>query len=235
VSENFANQLQLRVRKSFLIWGVLCAIFFIAFGTWSVFAAALNIDDSFPHPFSMAVFAGVFWGAWFILSLYMIAAYYREKLTVTSRSITHQGVLRTRTTAISDITSAKWRAWTNGGSIVIRYPNSRIKIHFDKFLMDEREQLITGLRELLPEDCQYNWDVFVRSQPLAPTHPQKSRSSAILCMALFFITAAVFVYFWHIQFGPWFLVIGVACGLVGLWYSFRIFRFVPDSESESTA
>ncbi len=234
MSENFANQLELRGRKSFLTMGILCAIFFAAFGTWSVIAAALNFDDSFPHPIPTAVLAGVFWAAWFILSLYMIAIYYREKLTVTSRSITHQGVLRSRTTAISDIISAKWRTWHKGG-IVICYPNSQFKIHFDRFPADKGEQLIALLRELLSEDCQRNWDVFVRSQPLAPTRPEKSRSAAIVCVALFFITAATFATFWYVQLTPWLIVVGVGCGFVGLWYSIRVFKFIPDSESESTA
>ncbi len=232
--QEFTNPLQLRVRKSYLILGVVCAIGFAAIGTWSVVVAASNIDGSFPHPIPMAVFSGIFWGAWFLLSLYIIAASRREKLTVTSHSITQEGVFRSRTTAMSDVTSVKWRTWPVGG-IVIRYPHSRIKIHFDNFLTNERKELISRLRELISEDCQDNWDVFISSQQAIPTHPQKSRSSGILCMGLFFTAAAVSVYCWHIRFGLPFLAVGVACGLAGVWYLLRIIRFVPDSDSESTA
>ena len=179
----------------------------------------------------MAVFFGMFWGGWFVLSLYIIAASCREKLTITSESITQEGVFRTRTTAVSGVTSLKWRAWPVGGSVVIRYPNSWITIHFDNFLAHEREELISRLRELISEDCQNNWAVFTSSQHPTPIHPAKSRSSAILCMGIFFITAAVFVYCWHIRFGFQFLLIGVACGLAGLWYLIRIIKFVPDLES----
>lgn len=235
VPQDLTNLLQLRVRKSYLIIGAVSAIGFAGFGIWSVFASALNIDGSFPHPVLIAIFAGFFWGGWFLASLYVVAAYFREKLTVTSQSITQKGVFRTRATAISDVTSVKWRAWPVGGSIVIRYPHSRMTIHFDNFITDEREQLISCLRELISEDCQANWDVFVSSQQPAPAHPQESRGSAILCMALFFIMAAVFLYCWLIQYAPSFLVIGVACGLAGVWYVFRILKFVPDSESELTA
>ncbi len=233
--QDLTNPLQLRVRKSYLILGVVCAIGFAAIGTWSVVVAAWNIDGSFPHPIPMAVFFGIFWGAWFLLSLYIIAASRREKLTVTSQSIAQAGVFRSRTTALSDVTSVKWRAWPVGGSIVIRYPHSRIKIHFDSFLTKEREELISRLRELISEDCQDNWDVFISSQQAIPTHPQKSRSSAILCMVLFFTAAVVSVYCWRIRFGLPFLAVGVACGLAGAWYLFRIIRFVPDSNSETTA
>jgi hypothetical protein len=163
----------------------------------------------------------MFWGAWFVLSLYMIAIYYREKLTVTSRTITHQGVLRSRTTSISNIICAKWRTW-HEGAIIINYSNSQFKIHFDRFPADKREQLIARLRELLSEECQRNWDVFVSSQQLAATRPAKSRSAGIVCVALFFITAAAFVAFWCVQLTPWFLVVGIGCGFVGLWYSIRL-------------
>ena len=118
------------------------------------------------------------------------------------------------------------------GSIVICCPNSRIKIHFDRFTGEQREQLIGSLRELLPEDCHRNWGAFVNSQPLTPRRPEKSRSTAVSCAALFFITAAVFVTFGLIQSNPWFLVIGVVCGFVGLWYSLRVFKFIPDTESK---
>jgi len=229
--ENIAAPLQLRVRKSYLIIGIFCAIGFAAFGTWSVLVAALNLDGSFPRPLPAAVFFGAFWGGWFVLSLYIIAASCREELTITSDSITQQGIFRTRTTAISGVTSLKWRTWPVGGSVVIRYPNSRIKIHFDNFLPHEREELTFRLRELLPEDRQNNWAAFASLQNSKPIHPARSRSSAILCMAMFFITAVVFVYFWHIRFGLHLLFIGAACGLASLWYLIRIIKFVPDLES----
>lgn len=227
VSPNIAPSLQLRVRKSFLIVGVVSAVGFAAFGTWSVFAAALNLDGSFPHPLPMAVFFGMFWGGWFVLSLFLIAASCRERLTITSESIMHEGVFRNRTTSVSGITMVKWRAWPMGGSVVIRYPNSRITIHFANFGARERDELISRLRELIPEGCQDDWTVFSSSQHPTPIHPKKSRLSAILCMGLLFITAAVFVYCWHIRFGFQFLFVGVACGLAGLWYLSRILHSSP--------
>ncbi|MFO0941471.1 MAG: hypothetical protein U0930_11965 [Pirellulales bacterium] len=179
----------------------------------------------------MAVSFGIFWGGWFLLSLYIIAASCREKLTVTSESITQEGVFRTRTTAVSNVTSAKWRAWPAGGSIVIRYPRSRIKIDFANFLASERAELILRLRELISEDCQNNWAVFISSQQRAPIQSKRSRSSAILCMALFFTAAVVCVYCWHIRSGLQFFSAGVACSLAGMWYLIRIIKFVPDSET----
>ena len=154
--------------------GIVCAIVFAVIGTVSVLPPALNIGGSFPHPIRMALIFGVFWGAWFVGSLYLIAASYRGKLTVTSQSITQEAVFSVQTTAISEITTLKWRTWPIGGSIVIRYPNSQIKIHFDNFLANEREQLVTRLRKLISEDCQENWEVFISKQRPGPIHPRKS-------------------------------------------------------------
>ncbi|MEZ6033164.1 MAG: hypothetical protein R3C17_08740 [Planctomycetaceae bacterium] len=235
MSNDLTSTIELRVRKSYLINGIFCAIAFAVIGTVSVLPPALNIGGLFPHPIRAAVIFGVFWGAWFVGSLYLIAASYRGKLTVSSQSITLEGVFSARSTAISEITTVKWRAWPIGGSIVIRYPNSRIKIYFDNFLSNEREQLVARLRELISENCQENWEVFISKQRPVPVHPRKSRTTAILCMATFFIVAGVLIYYWHIQFGRRFLISGMVCGLVGLSYLYRILKFVPNAESESTA
>ncbi len=234
VPQESTNPLQLRVQRSYLIDGVVCAIGFAAIGTWSVVVAAWNIDGSFPHPIPTAWLFGMFWGAMFFLSLYIIAASHRGKLTVTSKSIIQQGAFRSRTTAISDVISLNWCGWPVGGGIVIRDPRSRITIHLDNFVAKEREELISRLRDLIPEECQANWNVFIRTHQAIPTQPQKSRSFGMLCMVLFFTAAAVAVYCWHIRFGLPFLAVGIACGLAGLWYAFRIIRFAPD-DSESTA
>lgn len=131
--ENHDNPIELRVRRSYLATGIICAIGFAIIGTVSVVVAAWNIDGSFPNPTPMAVFFGVFWGAWFLLSLYSIAASYREKLTVTSDTVTQACVFLTRTIRVSDVTTAKWRARPVGGSIVIRSSRSRNKIDFNNF------------------------------------------------------------------------------------------------------
>lgn len=235
MSKDITSTLELRIRRSYLITGIVCAVVFAAIGTVSVLPPALNIGGSFPHPIRMAVFFGVFWGAWFVGSLYLIAASYRGKLTVTSQSITQEAVFSVQTTAISDITTLKWRAWPIGGSIVIRYPNSQMKIHFDNFLANEREQLVNRLRKLISEDCQENWEVFISEQRSVPIHPRKSCMTAILCMAAFVIVAIAMVYCWHSQFGRKFFIGGMVSGLVGLLYLYRILKFVPDAESESGA
>lgn len=225
--------LRLRVRRSYLTRGIVCAIGFAAIGTWSVLVVALNIDEAVSRRILMAVFFGVFWGAWFFLSLYLIAASCREQLTVTSQSIMQKGVFSTQTTDVPDVTSVTWYTWPKGGSIVIRCCRSRIAIHFDNFLPVEREQLISRLRELVSEDCQNNWEAFVRSQ--CPKRPQKSRAIAVLCMALFFAIAVVCLYGWRIRLGNQFLGVGVVSGVVGLGYLLRILRFVPSENSESAA
>jgi hypothetical protein len=234
VSQNLSPPIALRVRKSYLITGVVCAIGFAVIGTGSVLAAATNIDGSFRYPVQTAVFCGIFWGVWFTASLIIIAASLRERLTVTSHSITQQGVFRTRSIAISDIANLRWRTRPVGGGAAIRSLNARIKIHFDNFTAEERGLLITRLHELISEDNQENWDTFSDVQRASPLPPKESRWTAIACMALFLVTGAVLVYCWHIQFGPMFLVVGIASVLAGLWYLFRIVRYDTESEMEAT-
>jgi hypothetical protein len=231
----FRNALELRVRRSYLVTGVVCAIEFFVIGTGSVLLAAVNIDGSFPHPIAMAVFFGVFWGAWFVAGLYTIAVGCLEKLAVTPDAIVQKGVFRTRTTALSEITSVRWRGWPVGGSVVIRYPDSRMTIRFSRFVADERRLLIDRLRELISEERQDNRESFENAELRPRIHPQKSRSSAVVCMLLMFIFAGLFVSCWRMQLGFRFLVVGVVCVLIGLSYLIRILRYVPKSKPEASA
>ena len=138
MSVNRVPKCEFRPRRTYLVLGVTCAIGFAVFGSGSVFVAATNIDGSFPHPIPMAVVFGLFWGAWFIASLWIIAAYFREQLTIESEAITQQGVLRRRTTSVQAISKLQWRLRPVRGSAVIHWPEGRITIHFDNFTANER-------------------------------------------------------------------------------------------------
>jgi len=51
-----------RIRRSYLVLGILCTAAIAALGGFSVIVAALNLDGSFRYPLPTAVGLGCFWG-----------------------------------------------------------------------------------------------------------------------------------------------------------------------------
>lgn len=231
-----STQQEFRIRQSYLITGIVCAICFAVIGIGSVVAAAWNIDGSFPHPIPMAVFCGVFWGAWFIYSVLIIAAYYRERLLVTREAISQQCVFRKRIVKIDDILQVKWRRLPQRGSVVIRASGARIKIHFDNFTAEERKTLVSLLRSAVQKHFQENWNAF-QDAHVAPKPEQqlKSRGSAIVCMLLFLVMGGVFMYCSFIGMGNHWLFIGAVNVVVAMWYIWRITTFVVEPSNGETA
>lgn len=64
------------------------SIAFAVFGGVSDFVAATNIDGSFRYPVPSAVVFGLFWGAWFIASLWDTAEYLYGQLSIDGDVIT---------------------------------------------------------------------------------------------------------------------------------------------------
>jgi len=120
-----------RIRRSYLVLGILCTAAITALGGFSVIGAALNLDGSFRYPLPTAVGLGCFWGGWFLAAVYTIAFACRDQLTVTAEQLTHKGVFRTHTTPVAAITAVEWIR--NPNRVVVRYPRGRIKLDFDGY------------------------------------------------------------------------------------------------------
>ena len=227
MSVNRVPKCEFRSRRSYLILGVTYAIGFGAVGSAFVFAAAANINRSVRYPIPTAVFFGVFWGAWFIASLWVIAAYFREQFTIESEAITQQGVLRRRTASIAEISKLQWQVTRVCSSAVIHYAAGRMKVYFENFTANERTLLIERLRQLVPEQHQENWDAFNEGLQRRNQGPQKSRSTGIVCLLAFFTTGVAFIFFWYNHVGSSFLLAGAANIVASVWYLIRVFKFVP--------
>jgi hypothetical protein len=219
-----------RVRRYYLVVGVVCAVFFAAMGIVSTVAALWNIDGSFARPKLAALIFGIFWSGFTLLAGWVIAAYFRERLYFGKAGVVQHGIFRTRTLQIEEVHQIKWRPWPIGGSVVIRTPSEKATIHFDNFSKDEREDLIRFLRESFAVEIQENWsrfqDLLGRSSP-----PEKraSRSGIITIAAVLMSFAGVFVYCWFAGLGGQYLVIGVVNAVAAIWYLARL-RLIKDDK-----
>ena len=74
-------QKTLRLKKGVFTTGIWCLLGFLAMGTFSVAVSILAPSPNARlHPIYMAMFFGLFWGAWSCLAIWHLLAYWRERL-----------------------------------------------------------------------------------------------------------------------------------------------------------
>jgi hypothetical protein len=221
-------------RRYYLVVGVLCGVFYSVMGLASTLAAYWNIDGSFPQPKLFALIFGVFWSGLTLLAVWIILAYLRERLYLTSTMIIQHGVIRSRTIYCADIVHINWRWRPFSGSIVIQTPSAKVKIYLNIFTRDERGVIIHFFREASAKELQDNWPLFeacelqgnlslFNARRRALANRLVSRGRIIVAAAVLMTFEPVFVYCWFAGLGSQFLVIGVVnasaviCCLWLLW------------------
>ena len=211
-----------RVRRKYLVVGVIGTLFCVAMGVESTVAAFWNLDGSFPRPKLAAFMLGSFWSCFTLLGVWIIAAYFRERLNLTDTGIVQQGIFRSKNLEFSEILQVQWRTRPVGGSVVLRTHWTKIRIELENFARDEREELIRFLRDRLPLEIQNNWSSFEVVPHCSPT-PGKpvSRGAMIAISAIFLSFAVAFVYCWSAGLGTQFLFISVVNVVASIWSLWR--------------
>src|SRR4051794_19199445 len=109
-----------RLRRHFRNVGILCAVCFAAAGVVSTLYAYINPNSEFIRPrLAMLVF-GLGWSSFVCLAVWLIAAYYRERLFLTERAIVQHGVIGRCTLEVSDVLRIEWHERPLDGSITVR-------------------------------------------------------------------------------------------------------------------
>ena len=183
-----------RPRRYYLWLGLGTLIFFLVVGAISVAAAWWNLDGSFPHPNAAALIFGVFWTGFSLLSLWVLAAYFRERLRLGPSAVVSRGVCHLRTTRLADVEKIIWRRYPAGGSIVIRTPAKRLTVELANFTRSERDEIIAYFREAIPPSRQEGWETYDSS---VRTPRKSSRGAELLLIivlssfATFFVAAGI--------------------------------------------
>lgn len=185
-----AGPYRYRPRPYFLYVGLGTLIFFVVMGIGSVVAAWWNVDGSFAHPGSAALIFGLFWSGFALLSLWLLATYFRERLRLGPTAVTSRGVCRVRRLKSGDVDRLVWRRYPAGGSVVLRSSEKRLKIELSNFTRAEREEIVAYFREAIPTARQAGWEKFVAS---VRTPRKPSRGAELLSIFALSAFAAFFV------------------------------------------
>ena len=219
-----------RLGRKYLFIGVICTILFMVMGVWSVSAAYWNVDGSFPNPTLHALVYAVFWSAFTGLGLWIIVAYIRERLSVSTSGVTQQACVFRRQMQFADVRQVMWKGIPAAGRIQLRSDYSRITIHLGNFTTKERSALIETFRQVFTEDVQVGWSQFYEGlKPTGEISPEPSIGTAIVCGLLFLAFAATFIWCGLSGLGShWFLVAAV-CLSGAMLYAWRIRKQIKAS------
>jgi hypothetical protein len=151
-------------RKADFWAGAICTSGFIVLGVGSFLAAWWNIDGSYRHPRPTAIGFGMFWSCWVALGGWILLAYSRERLVISTDQIRQSGCFRTRSMLHDEVKSARWRRFFGrGGSLVLRSATTKIVVHFDIFTDVEQADLRIIFRSILDDRVQENWESYEAS------------------------------------------------------------------------
>jgi hypothetical protein len=211
-----------RLGRSYLRQGIICGIAFLIFGVGSSLASYFNIDGSFAEPELGALIFAVFWSFPMMLAIWMIAAYYRERLILEPRGIVQHGVFRIRRFEHCEVRQVYWNPRTIAGIVVVKTLAEKIKIYLDNFTKPERAEIVQYLRTNFAEAAHENWPVFDASISRAKIPPKPSSPIFIWLLATILLgfTVANAIAWWN-DLGEQFLTVSVINVLVLLWYLWK--------------
>ena len=150
-----------RLRRSYLLLGALCTLLFAAMAIVSVLGIYFEAPAE-RRAAALAVGLGIaaFWLAFMALGVWVLLAYWRERLAIRDGEIDYVGVICRKRLRVSEIASARWRCWPAGGSLVMRTASTRLAIGLGNYESEQQRQLIRFFREAVPPPLQSGWELF---------------------------------------------------------------------------
>jgi len=177
----------------------------------------------------------IVWGSFTLLGLWLILAYFKERLTLTGETICQVGVIRTKSMPFDAVQELTWRLHPQGGSCILTSMDTKIKLEFGNFTRDDRTELIICLRQRVAVDLQSNWDSF-HEQYIAhsPDRSQKQQAASWILVFVLFGFAVLFAVLWLTGWGPRYLILAVMNMLVGTGYSLFV-RYIRKVQTNRSA
>ncbi|MEX0937676.1 MAG: hypothetical protein WDZ59_07425 [Pirellulales bacterium] len=225
-----------RLGRRYLVVGIVCSVFFAAVDIGSVAVVCLGVDGI--ARLVLALFFGLFWSSWLLLSVWLVAAYFREKLFLQQNSIVQHGIFRTTTLGLAEVWRVRWRPCRAGGTILAWTHWEKVAIPLINFTEEERAEIISYFRENFSEDVQEDWPQFMECvlEELMNKRPISRRrlvlsTVACLCIACFFIAC------WWGGLGAGYLLFGLvnAIGAIGTTLRLRSLKNVDTPLDQSAA
>ncbi len=171
-----------RLRRSVFYQGAVCAVFFLV--AVILYSCLFFLDNPAQQGFNSAHAAAILGGAgvalfgfMLLLSLYMILAYYVERVTVDGSTVCVRSVFQNHRFDRSEIQTIRWKIWPNGGAIRLRVFGRVTRLDLHGFARDDRLRIIRIVRALLPAASQEGWEMFCHkiALPLRDRKPADPR------------------------------------------------------------
>ncbi|MCA9021208.1 MAG: hypothetical protein KDA74_13755, partial [Planctomycetaceae bacterium] len=212
-----------RLRRDYLYLGILGSILCLIFGTGFSLAAYWNLDGSFRYPVPTAIFIVVFFSFFMLLGIWIILAYYRERLEISRDALIKHDVFHVTEIAFDEITQLQW--FSLSGAILVESRFQKFKIHIDNFQKVEQIEITDCLRNSVEYDLQEGWDKYRRlKSSLFETTDQPVKPIRFLSVILVLIFAGVFFIAWWFDRGVHYLVISLISLInlvVAIWWFSR--------------
>jgi hypothetical protein len=212
-----------RPRPYYLVLGTTCALFFLTAAILSPIAMMMG-EAPFSTRAAAAVFMALFWSCWFLLSLAIVAANFRERLFINDLHVHQVNLLTTRNIALDDVTSVTWCIVPKVGSVVLRSPATNINVYFDNFTASERQELMRYFLEAFPPEIQKDWPKFeerLLKPPSAQNIIRARRANRVFIVA-HLACAVFFASLWATGRGDKFLVLAFLNAGLGVFLSFLL-------------
>jgi hypothetical protein len=190
-----AGERRYRLRKYYLIVGVIGTVFFLTMD-----AVSLAVACSAKRPVLAALILCGLWSGFTLLGIWLIWAYFRECLCLSDSTVTAVGCIREKKVQVADVIKVVWRTVPQGGSIVVRTPATKFKVYLDNFTVEERDELIAYFRGRFDTSRQDGWPRFVE-QFLAgrfldrnPEHRRRTKISRMVAAMSLLVAAGYYGY-----------------------------------------
>lgn len=213
-----------RPGREWLVIGIVGAIFFPTFGISSVYAAYWNIDGSFPHPRAHAFVHAVFWSFWTLNAFWIIAVYFRTRLTITPLGFSRQGCLIRTQINIADVSQVIWKGIPQSGKLILHGPHGQMKIDLNNLAHKDLTEFIQLVHKLFDQRIQTGWSEFNRYSFAAAPSSKDKRRAAKSCALILFVFGVVCLLCGWFNLGVQFYVAGICGVLTTVWYIWRIQR-----------
>ncbi len=213
-----------RPGRNWLVIGIVGAIFFPTIGISSVYAAYWNIDGSFPHPKTHAFVHAVFWSLWTLSAFWIIAAYFRTRLTITPLGCSQQGCFIRTQISVADVSQVTWKGIPQSGKLILRGAQGQMKIDLNNLVHKDRTEFIQLVHKLFDDRIQTGWSEFNRQSFVAAPSPTDERRATKSCALILFIFGVVCLLCGWFNLGAQFYVSGFGGVFATVCYIWRIQR-----------
>ena len=172
-----------RLHKSLLHLGIVSSVALLAAVVLCVAVSVQNVPAAQP----IGIAGTIVFGSGLVLSLYLLRAYFVERLTIKGTTLSVRSTFQDREFEVCELTRLRWRLQPPRGSIFFYVLGSRTRLDLHGFPIADRLRMIRVLREVVPTEVQEGWPAFCQQVAL-PLRDGAGQSESLPPPVIFNVT-----------------------------------------------